>query len=139
MLSLGPRCSVQGPGAQFGTLGSIHGPSAWFGVQGLSLGPAARFRAQLLSSGPGARFGAQVLGSGPWCSVWGLRLGSGPPKPDIYELGTEFQKCPPTPVPPPTPPYYPLLDRGLGPLGRVKNTKFVNVVQFSIQIEIKPQ
>ena len=45
------------------------------------------------------------------CAVWGLRLGSGPSKPDIYELGTEFQKSPPPPVV--VPPYYPLLDRGL--------------------------
>ena len=32
VLSSGPRCSVQGPGAQFGAQGSIQGPGAQFGA-----------------------------------------------------------------------------------------------------------
>ena len=65
MLGTGPRCSVRGPGAQFGTRGSIQGPGD-------------RFRAQVLGSGARDWFRAQVLNSGPRCSVQGPGLDSGP-------------------------------------------------------------
>ena len=81
-LGSGPRCLVQGTGAQFRGQGLVQGPGARFGARGSVQGPGAWFMAQVLGSGARAWFGAQVLNSGPR---------AGPAKRCL--LGTEFQKC----------------------------------------------